>query len=53
MGGSVRVNFGPEFVYPPSRSHGWKPVAALRPFSKDEMKVWRPQQYDITSLFFM
>lgn len=39
MGGSVRVNFGPEFVYPPPRSHGWKPVAALKPFSKDEMKV--------------
>lgn len=39
MGGSVRVNFGPEFVHPPPRSHGWKPVAALKPFSKDEMKV--------------
>lgn len=39
MGGSVRVNFGPEFVYTPPRSYGWKPVAALKPFTKDEMKV--------------
>ncbi|CAN0036101.1 unnamed protein product [Pylaiella littoralis] len=43
MGGSVRVNFGPEFVYPPPRSHSWKPVAALRPFSKDEMKTQRKE----------
>ncbi|CAN0521396.1 unnamed protein product, partial [Ectocarpus sp. 12 AP-2014] len=32
MGGSVRVNFGPDFVYPPPRSLGYKPVAALRPY---------------------
>ncbi|CAN0125293.1 unnamed protein product [Ectocarpus sp. 8 AP-2014] len=43
MGGSVRVNFGPEFVYPPPRSLGYKPVAALRPFSKDEMKSQRKE----------
>ncbi|CAM9887628.1 unnamed protein product, partial [Laminaria digitata] len=30
MGGSVRVNFGPEFVYPPPSSHRWKAVALLK-----------------------
>ncbi|CAB1104199.1 unnamed protein product [Ectocarpus sp. CCAP 1310/34] len=43
MGGSVRVNFGPDFVYPPPRSLGYKPVAALRPYSKDEMKSQRKE----------
>lgn len=35
----MRANFGPEFVYPPPSSLRWKPIANLKPLSKDEIKV--------------
>ncbi|CAN0332039.1 unnamed protein product [Discosporangium mesarthrocarpum] len=39
MGGRVRVNFGPTFVFPPPAELRSKPISSLRPLPKEENKI--------------
>lgn len=41
MGGAVRVNMGPEFVFPPPSAFRSKPISSLKVITKEENKAQR------------